>query len=103
MYIDEIAPCQSHSIVGWMSLVSSLSELVAFFLAGRALKFFGTNLLSIAIFLAFSIRFSGYYFIRKPYYFILMETMHFFNYGILYVLMAQKADAIGRLTILNSI
>ncbi|CAF1253487.1 unnamed protein product [Rotaria sordida] len=95
LYIDELAPCQSHSIVGWMSLVSSLSELVAFFLAGRALNFFGTNLLSIAIFLAFSIRFSGYYFIRKPYYFILMETMHFFNYGILYVLMAQKADAIA--------
>ncbi|CAF4082337.1 unnamed protein product, partial [Rotaria sordida] len=95
LYIDELAPCQSHSIVGWMSLVSSLSELVAFFLAGRALNFFGTNLLSIAIFLAFSIRFSGYYFIRKPYYFIFMETMHFFNYGILYVLMSQQADAIA--------
>ncbi|CAF1277284.1 unnamed protein product [Rotaria sp. Silwood1] len=95
LYIDELAPCQSHSIVGWMSLVAALSEVSAFFLAGRILKLLGTNLSSIIIFLAFSIRFGGFYFIQKPYFFILMETMHFFNFGILYVLITQKADSIA--------
>ncbi|CAF4544074.1 unnamed protein product [Rotaria sp. Silwood2] len=103
LYIDEIAPCQSRSIIGWMSLVAALSEVFALYIARRMLKFFGTNLSSIIIFLAFSIRFGGYYFIQQPYFFILMETMHFFNFGILYVLIAQKADSIGRFKILNNI
>ncbi|CAF4608699.1 unnamed protein product, partial [Rotaria sp. Silwood2] len=95
LYIDELVPCQSRSIVGWMSLVAALSEVFALYIAGRVLKLLGTNLSSIIIFLAFSIRFGGYYFIRQPYFFILMETMHFFNFGILYVLIAQKADSIA--------
>ncbi|CAF1322647.1 unnamed protein product, partial [Rotaria sordida] len=95
LYIDEIAPCQSHSIVGWILLALTLSEVAAFFLAERVLKLLGTNLSSIIIFLAFSIRFGGYYFIRNPYYFIYTDTTHFFNYGILYVLMSQQADAIA--------
>ncbi|CAF4556932.1 unnamed protein product [Rotaria sp. Silwood2] len=103
LYIDEIAPCQSRSIIGWMSLVAALSEVFALYIAGRVLKLLGTNLSSIIIFLAFSIRFGGYYFIQQPYFFILMETMHFFNFGILYVLIAQKADSIGRFKILNNI
>ncbi|CAF4295243.1 unnamed protein product, partial [Rotaria sordida] len=56
LYIDEIAPCQSHSIVGWILLALTLSEVAAFFLAERVLKLLGTNLSSIIIFLAFSIR-----------------------------------------------
>ncbi|CAF2595365.1 unnamed protein product [Rotaria sp. Silwood2] len=92
---NELVPCQSRSIVGWMSLVAALSEVFALYIAGRVLKLLGTNLSSIIIFLAFSIRFGGYYFIRQPYFFILMETMHFFNFGILYVLIAQKADSIA--------
>lgn len=78
-----------------MSLVSSLSEVLALYVARRVLKFFGPNISSVLIFLAFSVRFGGYYFIQQPFYFIFMETMHFFNFGILYVLMAQKADSIG--------
>ncbi|CAF3505967.1 unnamed protein product [Rotaria socialis] len=95
LYIDEIAPCQSRSIVGWMSLVSALSEVFALYIARRMLKFFGTNISSIIIFLAFAVRFGGYYFIQQPYHFIFVEAMHFFNFGILYVLMAQKADSIA--------
>ncbi len=95
MYIDEIAPCQSRSIIGLMSLIAAISEVIAFILAGRLIKLFGTNLSSVIIFLAFAIRFSGYYYIQKPYYLLCVETMHFFNFGILYVLIAQKADSIG--------
>ncbi len=78
-----------------MSLTASVSEVLALFLAGRVLKLLGPNVSSVIILLAFSIRFSGYYYIRRPYYLICMETMHFFNFGILYVLIAQKADLIG--------
>ncbi len=95
LYIDEIAPCQSRAIIGWMSLIAAISEVIAFYLAGRFIKFFGTNVSSIIIFLAFTVRFSGYYYIQKPYYLLFAETMHFFNFGILYVLIAQKADSIG--------
>jgi hypothetical protein len=78
-----------------MSLIAAISEVLAFYCARRLILFFGTNLSSIIIFLAFSIRFAGYYFIPKPFFLLPMETMHFFNFGILSVLIAQKADAIG--------
>ena len=96
LYLDEIAPCQSRSIIGWMSLVSAGSELAALFFVSKILKTLGINLCSILILLAFAVRFSGYYFIRKAYFFICMESMHFFNFGILYVLIGQEADAIGK-------
>ncbi|CAF3552107.1 unnamed protein product [Rotaria sp. Silwood1] len=95
LYIDEIAPCQSHVIVGWMTLISASAEVMALFLAGRMLKSIGMNTSSIIILIAFSIRFAGYYYIVRPYYLLFMETMHYFNFGILYVLIAQKADAIA--------
>jgi hypothetical protein len=78
-----------------MTLIGTTFEVIAFYLASKMIKFFGTNLSSIIIFLAFAIRFSGYYFIEKPYFLLPIETMHFFNFGILYVLIAQKADSIG--------
>lgn len=96
LYLDEIAPCQSRSIIGLMSLVSAASELAALFFVGKILKTLGVNLCSILILLAFAVRFAGYYFIQKAYFFICMETMHFFNFGILYVLIGQEADAIGK-------
>jgi len=95
LYIDEMAPCQSRSVIGLMSLIAAISEVIALSVAGRLIKFFGTNLTSIIIFLTFSIRFAGYYYIRRAYYILFCETMHFFNFGILYVLIAQKADAIA--------
>ncbi|CAF1240249.1 unnamed protein product [Adineta steineri] len=95
LYIDEIAPCHSRSIIGWMLLVSSISEVIAFYFARRVIKFCGINLSSILIFLAFALRFFGYYFIRKPYWYLPVETMHFFNFGILYVLIAERADTIA--------
>jgi hypothetical protein len=79
-----------------MSLTASVAEVIGFFVAAKLLKLLGTNLASIVILLAFAIRFGGYYFITSAYFLIPMETMHFFNFGILYVLIAQKADAIGR-------
>ena len=101
LYIDEIAPCQSRSIVGNMSLVSAGSELAALFFVGVILKKLGTNLCSVLILLAFSIRFAGYYLIPNASFFPFMESMHFFNFGILYVLIAQEADAIGEWSELN--
>jgi hypothetical protein len=95
LYIDEIAPCQSRSVIGLMSLIMAISEVIAFYVSGRFIKFFGRNLSSIIIFLSFAVRFTGYYFIQKPYFILPMETMHFFNFGILYVLIAQEADSIG--------
>ncbi|CAF1435239.1 unnamed protein product [Adineta steineri] len=95
LYIDEIAPCDSHSVIGIMSAVSAVSEVIALFYAARFLKLLGTNLSSVIILLAFSIRFGGYYFIREPYFLACMETMHFFNFGILLVLILQKADSIA--------
>lgn len=78
-----------------MSLIAATSEVIAFYVASKIIRFLGTNLSSIIIFLAFAVRFSGYYFITKPFFLLPIETMHFFNFGILYVLIAQKADAIG--------
>jgi hypothetical protein len=95
-----MSPCQSHSIVGWMSAVAATAEVLAFFLAGRLLKLLGTNLTSVIILLAFAVRFAGYYYIRRPYFLTFMEPMHFFNFGILYVLVAQETDAIGMYIIL---
>ena len=96
LYVDEFAACKAHAIVGWMTLVASVGEVAGFFLAARLIKLLGTNLASVVILLAFSVRFAGYYLIHRPYLIIGMETMHFFNFGILYVLIVQKADAIGR-------
>ncbi len=95
MYLDEIAPCESRKIIGFMSLIMAISEVIAFYVAGRFIKMFGMNLSSVIIFLAFALRFTGYYYIQKPYFLLFVETMHFFNFGILYVLIAQKADSIG--------
>jgi phosphate/sulfate permease len=95
LYIDEFAACKSHSIVGWMSLTSATAEVIGFFVAAKLLKLLGTNPASIIILLAFAIRFAGYYFITRPYFLIPMETMHFFNFGILYILISQKADSIA--------
>jgi len=95
LYIDEISPCQSRPVIGWMSLIAAISEILAFVIASRVIKLFGSDMSSIIIFLAFSVRFSGYYFIQKPYFILPVESMHFFNFGILYVLIAQKADSIG--------
>ena len=78
-----------------MSLISASAEVVALFLAARMLKLIGTSASSVIILLAFAVRFAGYYFIRRPYYLLFMESMHYFNFGILYVLIAQKADSIG--------
>ncbi len=75
-----------------MSLVASIAEIAGFFLAARVIRLLGTNLASVIILLAFTVRFGGYYLIREPYLLITMETMHFFNFGILYVLIVQKAD-----------
>ena len=79
-----------------MSFTASVAEVLGFFLAVPLINFLGTNLASISVLLAFAVRFAGYYFIRYPYLLIIMETMHFFNFGILYVLISQKADSIGR-------
>ncbi|CAF4374716.1 unnamed protein product [Rotaria sp. Silwood2] len=75
LYVDEIAPCQSRSIIGYMFFIASVS---AFYSSKRVIKFLGPNLSSIMIFLAFAVRFGGYYFIPEPYYFIPLETTHFF-------------------------
>lgn len=96
LYIDEFATCKAHSLIGYMSLTASIAEILGFFLAVPIIKFLGTNLASISVLLAFAVRFAGYYFIRYPYFLIITETMHFFNFGILYILISQKADSIGR-------
>ncbi|CAF4002893.1 unnamed protein product, partial [Rotaria magnacalcarata] len=95
LFIDEIDPCQSRTIIGRMFLIASISEVAAFYCAARVIKFFGPNGSSIVIFLAFALRFCGYYFLPQPSYYLPVETMHFFNFGILYVLIAQKADLIA--------
>ncbi|CAF1083226.1 unnamed protein product [Rotaria sp. Silwood1] len=91
LYIDEISPCESHSIAGYISLITASIEIFGLFFARKFLQFFGRNKCSIIIFLAFSIRFFGYYFIVRPYFILFMETMHFFNFGILYVLICEQA------------
>ncbi|CAF1094125.1 unnamed protein product [Adineta ricciae] len=95
LYIDEFAPCQSRSIVGYMSLISAIAEVIALFFAEKVLKFLGTDVASIIILLAFALRFAGYYFILQPFLLPISETMHFFNFGILYVLVLQKAASIA--------
>jgi hypothetical protein len=97
LFIDEISPCESRSIVGIMSIVSASAELIALFLAGKILKKIGTNVSSLLILIAFGIRFGGYYLIENPRWLAPIESMHFFNFGILFVLIAQYADAIGSL------
>ena len=53
--------------------------------------------ISILIFLAFAIRLSGYYIIRRPFLCLPLETIQFFIYGILYVFITRTAKAIGML------
>ncbi|CAF1380451.1 unnamed protein product [Rotaria sordida] len=91
LHIDEISPCQSHSIAGYMSLLTSLIELLALVFARKILIILGKNKCSMLIFIAFSIRFFGYYSIVRPYFILIVETMHFFNFGILYVFICEKA------------
>lgn len=79
-----------------MSLTSAISEILGLFSAAPMITFLGTNLTSIIILLAFALRFAGYYIVPDPYLIIIMETMHFFNFGVLYVLIVQKANSIGR-------
>lgn len=79
-----------------MSLVASIGEVLGFFLGARLIKAIGANCASVIILLAFAARFCGYYLITQPYLLIPIETMHFFNFGILYILIVQKADAIGK-------
>ena len=78
-----------------MSLISAIAEVIALFFAEKVLKLLGTDVASIIILLAFALRFAGYYFILQPFLLPIVETMHFFNFGILYVLVIQKAAAIG--------
>ena len=78
-----------------MSAVSATAEVLAFFLSGRLINLLGTKLSSVIILLAFAVRYAGYYYIRQPYFLAFMEPMHFFNYGILIVLIAQETNAIG--------
>ena len=100
IFIDEIAPCQSHSIIGWMSLILALSEIAAMLVADKFLNYFGSKI-SILIFLAFAIRLGGYYVIPRPFFYLPLETMQFFNYGLLYVFITRTAKAIG--TVLNQL
>ena len=79
-----------------MLLLSSTIEVMAFFLADKFLGWLGTNRSSVVIFFAFAARFTGYYWIRQPYLILPIETFHFFNFGILYVLVSKRANAIGR-------
>lgn len=79
-----------------MTLIAASSEVLAFLLTGRMLKLFGSHFLSVMILLAFTIRFAGYYLIERAYFLLWMETMEFFNFGILYALIAQQADALGK-------
>jgi len=79
-----------------MSLSSAIAEIAGFFLAKPLLKFLGTNCASVVILLAFAVRFAGYHYITIPEALAAMESMHFFNFGILYVLIVQKADSIGK-------
>ncbi|CAF4327183.1 unnamed protein product [Rotaria socialis] len=75
LYVDEIAPCQSRTLICSMFAIAAISEIIAFYLAKRVIN--------------------GYYFLPRPYFYLIVETMHFFNFGILYVLIAQKADLIA--------
>ncbi|CAF4513108.1 unnamed protein product [Rotaria socialis] len=75
LYVDEIAPCQSRTLICSMFAIAAISEFIAFYLAKRVIN--------------------GYYFLPRPYFYLIVETMHFFNFGILYVLIAQKADLIA--------
>ena len=95
LYIDEIDPCQSHSIAGYITLITATVEVLAFFVAHKILKLLGKKVWSVIIFTAFAIRFSAYIFIRRSYYFLPVEIMHFFNFGILFVLVSEEAFVIG--------
>lgn len=79
-----------------MGVSASVAEIIAFFLAGKILEALGVNFCSILILLAFAVRFAGYYLIPIPIYLTLIESMHFFNFGIFYVLVGKEADALGQ-------
>lgn len=95
MHIDEISPCQAHSIAGYLSLIAAGFEIVAFLVAHKLLKRLSIKILTILIFIAFAIRFFGYYFISQPYFYLFLEITHFFNFGILFVLISQEAFTLG--------
>lgn len=102
LFVDEVDHAQSRSIIGFMFLIAAASEVTAFYFAKRVIAFFGTNVSSIIIFVAFAIRFSGYYILLKPYYYLPLETLHFFNFGILYVLIAETAERVGMIELFVS-
>jgi len=95
MYIDEINPCEAHSIAGYLSLIAASVEIVALFISHQILKCFGIKLSTIVIFITFSIRFFGYYFISESYFYLPLEITHFFTFGILFVLISEEAFKIG--------
>lgn len=78
-----------------MGTVSAVAELLAFFFSMKIMKKLGTDLCSILIFIAFAIRFAGYYFIPNAFFFMPVELMHFFNFGIYYVIIVQDANTLG--------
>jgi hypothetical protein len=97
MYIDETSPCQAHSIAGYLSLIAAIVEIIALFISHKFFKCFGIQISTIMIFISFSIRFFGYYFISRPYFYLPLEITHFFNFGILFVLICEEAFKIGRI------
>ncbi|CAF1075337.1 unnamed protein product [Didymodactylos carnosus] len=95
LFIDEIAPCSSHRLIGWMWLIACTSELCAFFFSGCILNKVGTDLASIIILLAYSARFASYYLIRHPNNYLPIETFYFFTFGIRCALVAKRAHDIA--------
>jgi hypothetical protein len=95
MYIDETSPCEAHSIAGYLSLIAAIVEIVALFISHKFFKCFSIQIATIVIFLGFIIRFFGYYFISQPYFYLPLEIIHFFNFGILFVLISEEAFKIG--------
>lgn len=95
MYIDEISPCQAHSIAGYLSFIAAGVEVLALIFAHKVIRFLGMKKTTIVIFLLFSIRFFGYYFISQPYFYLPFEITHFFTFGILFVLISEEAFRIG--------
>ena len=103
LYIDEIDPCESHSIAGYIILITAAVEFLALFVAHRFIQVLGKKVSTIVIFTTFAIRFTAYIFIQRSYWFLPVETIHFFNFGILFVLVSEEAFAIGKLSVSLSI
>ena len=103
LYIDEIDPCQSHSIAGYITLITAAVEVLALFVAHRFIQVVGKKVSTIVIYATFAIRFTAYIFIRRSYWFLPVETIHFFNFGILFVLLSEEAFDMGKFNIFPSI